>query len=54
MAAIEKGRVCMLKLGKNAGEQVTITEVIDKNYVMVKGAKGKERKANISHLEPCA
>lgn len=54
MAAIEVGRVCILKFGKNAGEQVTITKVVDSNFVMVKGAKGKERKTNISHIEPVA
>lgn len=54
MAAIEIGRVCILKFGKNAGEQVTITKVVDSNFVMVKGAKGKERKTNISHIEPVA
>jgi ribosomal protein L14E/L6E/L27E len=54
MAAIEEGKVCILKFGRNSGEEVTITKVVDDHFVMVKGAKGKERKANIKHLEPVA
>jgi len=54
MAAIEEGRVCILKFGKNSGEEVTITKVLDDHFVMVKGRNGKERKANIRHLEPVA
>lgn len=52
MAAIEEGRVCILKFGKGSGEKVTITKVLDENFVMVKGEKGKEKRANIRHLEP--
>jgi len=54
MAAISEGKVCILKFGKNSGEEVTITKVIDDHFVMVKGKKGKERKANIKHIEPIA
>ncbi len=54
MAAIEEGKKCILKFGKNSGEEVTITKVLDDHLVMVKGKKGKERKANIMHLEPVA
>ena len=44
----------MMKLGRRSGEEVTITKLIDENFVMVKDAKGKEKRVNISHLEPVA
>lgn len=52
MAAIEEGRICVKKMGKDSGEEVTITKVIDKNFVMIKDAKGKESRVSIRHLEP--
>ncbi len=52
MAAIQVGRVCVKKKGADAGEEVTITKVIDGNFVMVKNAKGRESKCSILHLEP--
>ncbi len=44
----------MMKLGRRSGEEVTITKVIDENFVMVKDKEGKEKRVNISHLEPVA
>ena len=52
MAAIEAGRVCVKKFGRDSGEEVVVTKVVDSNFVMVKNSKGKEGRANISHLEP--
>jgi large subunit ribosomal protein L14e len=52
MAAIEEGRICIKKMGKDSGEEVTISKIIDGNFVMVKDAKGKEMKVSIRHLEP--
>lgn len=52
MSAIKVGRKCVLTKGRRAGREVEITEVIDSSFVKVKDAKGKVRKANISHLEP--
>jgi ribosomal protein L14E/L6E/L27E len=51
MPAIEEGRKCVVTVGRRKGEEVTITKILDKNFVMVKGAK-KERKVSISHLDP--
>lgn len=51
MPAIEEGRTCVMTAGRRKGEEVTITKVIDKNFVMVKGKK-KERKVSVSHIEP--
>lgn len=52
MAAIEIGRICVKKSGVDAGEEVTITKVVDDNFVMVKNKKGKESRCSILHLEP--
>lgn len=51
MAAIEEGRTCIMKSGRRAGEEVTITKIIDDNFVMVKDKK-KERKVSVKHIEP--
>lgn len=52
MAAIEEGRICIKKMGKDSGDEVVITKIIDDNFVMVKGAKGNESRVSIRHLEP--
>lgn len=52
MAAIEVGRICVKKMGRESGEEVTITKIVDDNFVMAKNAKGKESRVSIRHLEP--
>ncbi|MBD3389719.1 50S ribosomal protein L14e [Candidatus Micrarchaeota archaeon] len=52
MAAIEEGRICIKKMGKDSGDEVVIIKIIDDNFVMVKGAKGKESRVSIRHIEP--
>ena len=55
MAAISVGRVCIKTKGRDAGEKVIVTKIIDKNFVMVRSGarKGKpERKCSVLHLEP--
>lgn len=54
MPAIEVGRICVKKKGRDAGNEVVITKIIDNNFVLVKPAKGKgkERRCAIIHLEP--
>ncbi|MCX8194643.1 MAG: 50S ribosomal protein L14e [Candidatus Micrarchaeota archaeon] len=55
MAAISVGRVCVKLKGRDAGEKVVITKIIDKNFVMVRSAarkKNPERRCAIVHLEP--
>lgn len=52
MAAIQVGRVCIKKKGADAGEEVVVTKVLDDNFAMVKGRKGKESRVSILHLEP--
>ena len=52
MALVEIGRVCIKKLGRDAGNKAVITKVIDANFVgVVTTSRPKERKANVRHLE---
>jgi large subunit ribosomal protein L14e len=53
MSVIKEGRICIKIAGRDAGEKVIITKVIDENFVMVKSPKRKqERRCSIRHLEP--
>jgi ribosomal protein L14E/L6E/L27E len=53
MTAIKEGRKCIKLKGRRAGEECTITKVVDKNFVEVQYAKGgKTKRCNITHLEP--
>jgi ribosomal protein L14E/L6E/L27E len=52
VALIEQGRVCIVTRGADAGKEVVVSKIIDKNFVMVVGERVKERRANIRHLEP--
>jgi large subunit ribosomal protein L14e len=55
MPAVEVGRICLKKLGRDAGRRCVIVDVIDKNFVLVTGPKEvtgvRRRRVNISHLE---
>jgi large subunit ribosomal protein L14e len=53
VGAIEVGRVCVKKAGRDAGRKCVIMKVINKNYVqIVVGGRKNQRKSNILHLEP--
>jgi len=54
MAAIQVGRVCIKTKGRDSGEKVVVTKVIDANFVMVRSPARKkgERKCAVLHLEP--
>ncbi len=52
MPAISVGRVCVKTKGRKTGQKVTVTKVLDKNFVEVKDEKGKLKRCNITHLEP--
>lgn len=52
MPAIEVGRVCVKIAGREAGEKCVIVEVIDDKFVEIVGTNIKNRRCNISHLEP--
>jgi large subunit ribosomal protein L14e len=56
MPAIEVGRVCVKRAGRETGRKCIIVNVMDKNFVMVTGPKKitgvKRRRVNINHLAP--
>jgi len=49
---VEPGRICIVSRGSDAGEEVVVNEIVDKNFVIVSGEKVKQRRINIKHLEP--
>lgn len=49
---MEAGRLCIKKLGRDAGSKAVVTQVVDDRFVKIITAKRqKERKCNVSHLE---
>ncbi|RLE49561.1 MAG: 50S ribosomal protein L14e [Candidatus Methanomethylicota archaeon] len=56
MPAVEVGRICIKKKGREAGRRCVIVDIIDSNFVLVTGPKQltgvRRRRANIMHLEP--
>ena len=55
LPAIEVGRICVKKFGRDAGRLCVIVDVIDKNFVLATGPEEvtgvRRRKVNMSHLE---
>ena len=52
MALVEVGRVCIKKLGRDAGDKAVVTKVIDANFVeVVTHSRNKARRCNVKHLE---
>lgn len=49
--AIKVGKKAVKLTGRKAGETVEITKIVDRNFVMVRDAKGKEKRCNVLHLE---
>ena len=54
MPAIQVGRICIKTKGRDSGEKVVITKVLDDSYVMVRSPQRKkgDRKCAVLHLEP--
>ena len=55
MAAIQVGRVCIKTKGRDSGEKVVVTRILDESFVMVRSPSRKktpERKCAVLHLEP--
>ena len=50
--AIKTGDKVVCTAGRRAGQEAEVTKVVDKNFLMVKTGKGKERKISIRHIEP--
>ena len=50
---IEPGRVCVKRIGRDAGEKCVVINVLDKDFVeVVSRIRKKTRKCNIMHLDP--
>lgn len=52
MVLYEIGRVVLKALGREAGYQCVIVDVLDKNFVLVDGFKIRRRRVNVKHLFP--
>lgn len=52
MAAIKTGMKCVKTAGRDAGSEVTVSKIVDSNFVEVTDAKGKAKRCNNKHLEP--
>jgi len=54
MPAIEVGRICVKKTGREAGKRCVIVDIIDKNFVLITGPKSvtgvKRRRVNVNHI----
>ncbi len=55
-SAVDIGKICVKKLGREASKKCVIVDIIDKSFVLVTGPKAltgvKRRRVNINHLEP--
>ena len=51
---MQVGRVCIKTKGRDSGEKVVITKLIDENFVMIRSPVRKkgDRKCAVLHLEP--
>ncbi|MCX6770407.1 MAG: 50S ribosomal protein L14e [Candidatus Micrarchaeota archaeon] len=54
MPAIQVGRICIKTKGRDSGEKVVVTKVIDGSFVMIRSPARKkgDRKCAVTHLEP--
>ena len=53
MPAIEIGRICLIKKGKNTGKKAKISSIIDDNTVELSLLENnKKEKISIRHIEP--
>ncbi len=54
MKAIDIGMICIKTVGKETGKKCVVTDIIDKNFVMITGPKEvtgvKRRRASVKHL----
>ena len=52
MVLYDIGRVVIKTLGREAGFQCVIVDIVDKNFVLVDGLKVRRRRVNVKHLVP--
>lgn len=54
MPAIEVGRICIKKAGREVGKKCVIIDVMDKSFVLITGPRKvtgvKRRRVNINHI----
>lgn len=55
-SALDIGRICVKKLGREAGKKCVVVDIVDKSFVLMTGPKAltgvKRRRVNVRHLEP--
>jgi large subunit ribosomal protein L14e len=56
MPAIEVGRICVKRAGRETVKKCVIIDVMDKSFVLITGPKKvtgvKRKRVNINHVEP--
>ena len=56
MSVLSVGRICIKKVGREAGKKCVIIDTISNNFVLVTDPKSitsvKRRRSNINHLTP--
>ncbi len=52
MKFMHVGRVCKKLVGKEAGKEVVVVDIIDENFALIDGINVKRRRCNFKHLEP--
>jgi large subunit ribosomal protein L14e len=56
MPAVEVGRICVKRAGREASSKCVIVDIMDKSFVLITGPKKvtgvKRRRVNINHLMP--
>lgn len=54
MPAIDVGRICLKRAGREAGRKAVVVDVLEGNFVLIDGLNVKRRKCNVRHLFPLA
>jgi len=56
LSAIDVGRICVKTVGRDAGKNCIIVDILDKNFVLVTGPEEltgvRRRRVNVRHLQP--
>ena len=56
MPAVEVGRICVKRAGREASSKCVIVDIMDKSFVLITGPEKvtgvKRRRVNINHLMP--
>lgn len=56
MPAVEIGRICLKKTGRENGKKCVVIDIMDKSFILVTGPKKitgiKRRRVNMNHVMP--